>query len=135
MTSHGRRTPTPHSAFAKVLGSPNRASGTLPAASPRHRRSTRYPASAEARNDAQRPPLSGSSPTLTGLPRRRVLVLRHLGRGGGEAYAAKLRMAGVAVTTVRYDGVVHDFMLLNAMSEANATRAAIAFLREALGTT
>ena len=56
----------------------------------------------------------------------------------GEAYAAKLRMAGVPVTTVRYDGVVHDFMLLNAMSEANATRAAVAqanaFLRAALGT-
>jgi hypothetical protein len=52
--------------------------------------------------------------------------------------AAKLRLAGVPVTTVRYDGVVHDFMLLNAMSETKATRAAIAqataFLREALGT-
>ena len=38
-------------------------------------------------------------------------------RDEGEAYAAKLRAAGVQVTTVRYDGVVHDFMLLNAMSE------------------
>ena len=42
------------------------------------------------------------------------------------------------VTTVRYDGVVHDFMLLNAMRDAHATRAAIeqavAFLRRALGT-
>ena len=60
-------------------------------------------------------------------------------RDEGEAYAAKLRTAGVPVTTVRYDGVVHDFMLLNAMSEAKATRAAIAqatqFLRQALGTT
>jgi acetyl esterase len=59
-------------------------------------------------------------------------------RDEGEAYAAKLRMAGVPVTTVRYDGVVHDFMLLNAMSESRATRAAIAqataFLRDALGT-
>jgi acetyl esterase len=59
-------------------------------------------------------------------------------RDEGEAYAAKLRAAGVAVTTVRYDGVVHDFMLLNAMSEAHGTRAAIAqataFLRAALGT-
>ena len=45
-------------------------------------------------------------------------------------------MAGVDVTTVRYDGIVHDFMLLDAMSQANATRAAIAqavaFLRSAL---
>ena len=59
-------------------------------------------------------------------------------RDEGEAYAAKLRAAGVAVTTVRYDGVVHDFMLLNAMSESRATRAAIAqataHLRAALGT-
>jgi acetyl esterase/lipase len=44
----------------------------------------------------------------------------------------------VPTTTVRYDGVVHDFMLLNSVSEAQATRAAIAqataFLRAALGT-
>jgi acetyl esterase len=56
----------------------------------------------------------------------------------GEAYAAKLRLAGVPVTTVRYDGTVHDFMLLNSLSETKATRAAIAqataLLREALGT-
>jgi acetyl esterase len=59
-------------------------------------------------------------------------------RDEGEAYAAKLREAGVLVTTVRYDGVVHDFMLLNAMSDSRATRAAIAqataHLCAALGT-
>jgi acetyl esterase/lipase len=59
-------------------------------------------------------------------------------RDEGEAYAAKLRLAGVPVTAVRYDGVVHDFMLLNSMSQTKATRAAIAqataFLRDALGT-
>jgi acetyl esterase/lipase len=51
----------------------------------------------------------------------------------------KLRLAGVPVTTVRYDGTCHDFMLLNALSQTRATRAAIsqatAFLREALRTT
>ena len=59
-------------------------------------------------------------------------------RDEGEAYAAKLRAAGVPVTTVRYDGTVHDFMLLNSLSDTHATRAAIAqataFLRAALGT-
>jgi acetyl esterase len=59
-------------------------------------------------------------------------------RDEGEAYAAKLRSAGVPVTTVRYDGTIHDFMLLNALSETRATRAAIrqatAFLRAGLGT-
>jgi len=59
-------------------------------------------------------------------------------RDEGEAYAAKLRAAGVPVTTVRYDGTVHDFMLLNSLSDTHATRAAVAqataFLRAALGT-
>jgi len=59
-------------------------------------------------------------------------------RDEGEAYAAKLRSAGVPVTTVRYDGTIHDFMLLNALSETRATRAAVgqatAFLRSGLGT-
>ncbi|MBV8998306.1 MAG: alpha/beta hydrolase [Solirubrobacterales bacterium] len=84
-------------------------------------------------------PNRASIEQLQGLPPTLVLVdeVDPL-RDEGEAYAARLRAAGVAVTTVRYDGVVHDFMLLNAMSEANATRAAIAqataFLRVALGT-
>ncbi len=59
-------------------------------------------------------------------------------RDEGEAYAAKLRSAGVPVTTVRYDGTIHDFMLLNALSDSRATRAAIgqatAFLRAGLST-
>jgi acetyl esterase len=59
-------------------------------------------------------------------------------RDEGEAYAAKLRSAGVPVTTVRYDGIIHDFMLLNALSQTRAARAAIgqatAFLRAGLGT-
>jgi acetyl esterase len=76
---------------------------------------------------------------LRGLPPTLLLVdeVDPL-RDEGEAYAAKLRAAGVLVTTVRYDGVVHDFMLLNAMSDSRATRAAIAqatvHLRAALGT-
>ena len=60
-------------------------------------------------------------------------------RDEGEAYAAKLRSAGVPVTTVRYNGTVHDFMLINSLSETKAARAAIdqatAFLRAAFGTT
>ena len=42
------------------------------------------------------------------------------------------------MTAVRYDGTVHDFMLLNALSQTLAARAAIdqanMFLRRALGT-
>jgi acetyl esterase/lipase len=76
--------------------------------------------------------LKGLPPTLLIVDEADVL------RDEGEAYAAKLRLAGVPVTTVRYDGTVHDFMLLNALSQTKATRAAIAqataFLRAALGT-
>ena len=57
-------------------------------------------------------------------------------RDEGEAYAARLRAAGVPVTTARYDGITHDFMMLNPLSETRATRAAvtqaISVLRDAL---
>ncbi len=42
------------------------------------------------------------------------------------------------ITTVRYNGVLHDFILLNPLSETRATQAAIAqvsaFLHDALST-
>ena len=57
-------------------------------------------------------------------------------RDEGEAYAAKLRAAGVDVTAVRYQGIIHDFVLLNALKDTHAARAATAqggdFLRKVL---
>jgi acetyl esterase/lipase len=57
-------------------------------------------------------------------------------RDEGEAYAARLRAAGVPITTVRYDGITHDFMMLNPLSATHARRAAVAqaisVLRDAL---
>ena len=47
-------------------------------------------------------------------------------RDEGEAYAAHLRAAGIPVTTVRYDGITHDFMMLNPLSTTHARRAAVA---------
>jgi len=83
-------------------------------------------------NQATVEQVRGLPPTLLFVDEADVL------RDEGEAYAAKLRRAGVPVTTVRYDGVVHDFMLLNSMRDTYGTRAAIAqataFLRDALGT-
>jgi acetyl esterase len=83
-------------------------------------------------NQASVEQVAGLPPTYLCVDEADVL------RDEGEAYAAKLRAAGVPVTTVRYDGTIHDFMLLNALSETRATRAAIdqatAFLRAGLGT-
>jgi len=58
-------------------------------------------------------------------------------RDEGEAYARKLRTAGVPVTAVRYQGIIHDFVMLNALRETRAAEAAIkqaiSFLSDALG--
>jgi len=82
-------------------------------------------------------PLRASDEQLTGLPPAFVIVDEaDVLRDEGEAYAARLRAVGNSVTTVRYDGITHDFMMLNALSPSRATRAAIAqaisILREAL---
>ena len=57
-------------------------------------------------------------------------------RDEGEAYAAKLRQAGVSVTATRYEGIIHDFVMLNALRPTNAADAAItqaiSYLRDAL---
>jgi len=68
-----------------------------------------------------------SDAQLAGLPPALVIVDEaDVLRDEGEAYAARLRAAGVPVTTVRYDGITHDFMMLNPLSGTRATRAAIA---------
>jgi acetyl esterase len=82
-------------------------------------------------------PLRASDEQLAGLPPAFVMVGEaDVLRDEGEAYAARLRAAGNAVTTVRYDGITHDFLNLNTLSETHATRAAIAqgiaILRNAL---
>ncbi|WP_143145111.1 alpha/beta hydrolase, partial [Streptomyces humi] len=46
-------------------------------------------------------------------------------RDEGEAYANKLREAGVPVTAVRFQGIIHDFVMLNALRETHAAEAAI----------
>jgi acetyl esterase len=82
-------------------------------------------------------PLRASLDELSGLPPALVIngeadVLRD----EGEAYAASLRAAGVPVTSVRYNGTIHDFVMLNALRDTKAAKAATAqggeFLRAAL---
>lgn len=46
-------------------------------------------------------------------------------RDEGEAYALKLLEAGVRITAVRYHGTIHDFVMLNAIADDPAPRAAI----------
>jgi acetyl esterase/lipase len=46
-------------------------------------------------------------------------------RDEGEADARKLDAAGVEVVAVRYNGMIHDFGLLNALADLPTTRAAL----------
>jgi len=91
----------------------------------------------ERRAEAFASPLRAPDELLAGLPPALLIVDEaDVLRDEGEAYASRLRAAGVAITTVRYDGITHDFMMLNPLSATHATRAAIAqaigALRQAL---
>ncbi len=82
-------------------------------------------------------PLRATTEQLAGLPRALVITGEaDVLRDEGEAYANKLRAAGVPVTAARYQGIIHDFVMLNALADTNAARAAIAqaiaFLKAAL---
>jgi acetyl esterase/lipase len=82
-------------------------------------------------------PLRATEDQLAGLPPALVITGEaDVLRDEGEAYANKLRAAGVPVTAVRYQGIIHDFVMLDALRETHAAQAAITqaigFLKEAL---
>ncbi|MPY41786.1 alpha/beta hydrolase [Streptomyces phyllanthi] len=71
-------------------------------------------------------PLRASTEQLAGLPPALVITGEaDVLRDEGEAYANKLREAGVPVTAVRFQGVIHDFVMLDALRETHAAEAAI----------
>lgn len=72
-------------------------------------------------------PLRASIEQLSDLPPALVITAEaDVLRDEGEAYAAKLRAAGVPVTAVRYLGIVHDFVMVNSLHDTHAARGAIA---------
>ncbi|MGN0334651.1 MAG: alpha/beta hydrolase [Lachnospiraceae bacterium] len=78
------------------------------------------------RNQITASVLRADTEQLSGLPEAMILngeadVLRD----EGEAYAGKLRDAGVAVTAMRFQGIIHDFVMLNALDRTKACRAAM----------
>ncbi|MFC9970042.1 alpha/beta hydrolase [Spirillospora sp. NPDC127200] len=82
-------------------------------------------------------PLRATAGDLAGLPPALVVTAEaDVLRDEGEAYAAKLRQAGVPVTAVRYLGTVHDFVSLTALQPSPPSHAAVRqgarFLADAL---
>ncbi|QJT00165.1 alpha/beta hydrolase [Streptomyces asoensis] len=82
-------------------------------------------------------PLRATTEQLEDLPPALVITGEaDVLRDEGEAYANKLRAAGVPVTAVRFQGIIHDFVMLNALRPTYAAEAAITLavgtLRDAL---
>ena len=85
-----------------------------------------YAAGQRERNQITASPLRASGEQLAGLPEAMVLngqadVLRD----EGEAFATKLRESGTSVTAMRFQAIIHDFVMLNALDQTNACRSAM----------
>jgi acetyl esterase/lipase len=85
-----------------------------------------YAPDAKTRDIPYVSPLRASLAELKGLPPALVITAENDPlRDEGEAYAHKLAEAGVSVAAVRYNGTIHDFVLLNALRNLPSTEAAI----------
>ncbi|MFG2848593.1 alpha/beta hydrolase [Kitasatospora sp. NPDC048296] len=85
-----------------------------------------YAPDKNVRNQILASPLRATLDQLKGLPKALVITDEaDVLRDEGEAYADKLRAAGDDVTAVRYNGAIHDFVMLNALGNTNADKAAV----------
>ncbi|MEU6161432.1 alpha/beta hydrolase [Streptomyces sp. NPDC047130] len=94
-----------------------------------------YTTDEEARAQITASPLRATVEQLAGLPPALVITAEaDVLRDEGEAYADKLRQAGVPVTAVRFQGAIHDFVMLNALRGTQAAEGAIRMAVDTLRT-
>ena len=92
-----------------------------------------YTTSEKDRNNILASPLRATQSELAGLPPTLIQTAElDVLRDEGEAFGRKLDTAGVPVTVTRYNGMIHDFGLLNALSHEPAVRTAIGQASEEL---
>jgi acetyl esterase/lipase len=85
-----------------------------------------YTTDAAKRAEITASPLRASSEQLKGLPPALVQTAElDVLRDEGEAYARKLDAAGVSVTATRYNGMIHDYGLLNPLAKVPAVQSAL----------
>jgi acetyl esterase/lipase len=85
-----------------------------------------YTTDPERRKERYASLLNNTLEELKGLPPTLIQVAENdILRDEGEAYGRKLEEAGVHVTTVRYDGMIHDWGMLNGLAEEPGTKSLI----------
>lgn len=85
-----------------------------------------YTTSPAERQEIHASPLLAAPEQLNGLPPTLIQTAeKDVLRDEGEAYGRKLDAAGVTVVTTRYNGMIHDFGLLNVLQHLPTTRAAL----------
>ena len=90
-----------------------------------------YAPGAKTRQNPYAVPMRASTDQLRGLPPALVITAENDPlRDEGEAYARRLKEAGVAVTATRYNGLIHDFVLLNGIHSVPGTQAALKQISE-----
>ncbi|MEP7008202.1 MAG: alpha/beta hydrolase [Sphingomonas bacterium] len=86
-----------------------------------------YTTDANARKEIYASPLQATTEQLRGLPPTLIQTAEFdVLRDEAEAYGRKLDAVGVPVKSVRYNGMIHDFGLLNVISHLPAPRSAMA---------
>ncbi|MBW5414002.1 alpha/beta hydrolase [Pseudomonas sp. MAG002Y] len=85
-----------------------------------------YTTDPKQRQEIHASPLQATTEQLKGLPPALVQTAEYdVLRDEGEAYARKLNAAGVDVVQVRYNGLIHDYGLLNVFHDVPAVQSAI----------
>ncbi len=85
-----------------------------------------YTTNASDRNNILASPLRATTEQLKGFPQTLIQTAElDVLRDEGEAFGRKLDAAGVPVTVTRYNGMIHDYGLLNPLSQEPTVRTAL----------